>query len=97
VSDERRARLARMTQTSRLATWEWWREPKDAGHVACVSCGASVCTAGAEVEVPQYRSLPAIYRAGQGKRSQPTEGRSLLVVCPGCHELHEIQVRLKAA
>lgn len=94
MSDQdRRRRLALL----RAPHWEWWREPNQPGTVACVACGAHVCTTGAELEVPQYRSLPTIYRAGQGKRSQPTEGRSLLVVCPGCHELHEVQVRLKAA
>lgn len=90
---DRRRRSAAL----RVSHWEWWREPLTPGTVACVACGAHVCTTGADFTIPGYRSLPTSLRAGQGKRSQPTLGRSMLIVCPGCHELHEVQVQLKAA
>lgn len=88
---DRRRRLAAL----RSPHWDFWREPTTPGTASCVACGALVITAGDALPISHTRSLPIAFRADHGKRSQPTEPRSVLVVCPGCHELNEL--RLKAA
>lgn len=92
MSDQdRRRRLAAL----RIPHWDFWREPTIPGTASCVACGGLVITAGEALDISHTRSLPLNLRAEPGKRSQPTEPRSMLVVCPGCHELNEL--RLKAA
>ena len=91
------ARLAKRGSLTRSPHWEWWREPVTPERVACVACGAHLFSAGEQHQIPEYRALPLTLRPQRGQRPASTMGDAGLITCPGCHEIHEVRITLKAA